>query len=199
MQRGPSRRDALRVGAVGFGASLAGCMTTVGLGTKTNQRPEKEQNGTSIIYTWKNDDEKLLELGVLASQQSQPAAYFIPLRFLVWHQDGTHLDRLKFELKPGANFDHPVTMHWETPNSNWPETDFTRTDRFGMVFEVPDLSEIGTGTVTSNFIAKVPTNDETINSLPLWFNAEFELSEGMIGGYDLSVEEELEIPVQLNR
>lgn len=175
-------------------------MTSIGLGTKTDQRPEKEHSGTSIIYTWKDDDdEDLLKLGLSASQQSKPAAYLIPLRFQVWHQEGTHLDSLKFELKPRANFEHPVTMHWETPNSNWPETDFTRTDRFGMMFEVPDFGEIGTGTVTSDFIAKVPTSEETIESLPLWFNAEFELSDGMVGGYELSVEDELEIPVQPDR
>ena len=68
-----------------------------------------------------------------------------------------------------------------------------------MMFEVPDFGEIGTGTVTSNFIAKVPTNEETIESLPLWFNAEFELSDGMVGDYELSVEDELEIPVQPDR
>lgn len=190
-----TRREALRVGAVGFGASLAGCTTTVGLRKETDRRPEKEQRGTSIVYTWTDDDDDdLLELGVLASPRESDA-YSIPLRFLVWHRDGTHLDSLSFELKPGANFDHPVIMHWETPNRNWPDTDFERTDRFGMVFEVPDFGEYGRGTVTSEFIAKVPTGDEPIESLPLWFDAEFELSDGMVGGYELGVEDEFEIPV----
>lgn len=200
MRGEPTRRDAIRVGAVGVGASLAGCMTTVGLGTKRDKRPEKDQKGHSITYTWTDDDEKdLLELHIYAADQSKPGSYEIPFRFQVWHKEGTHLDSLMYELKPGAGFDHPVIMHWETPNPNWPESNFKTTDRYGMIFEVPDLGEYGKGTVVSNFIAKVPTDGETIRSLPLWFHPEFELSDGMVGGHELSVEDELEIPVQPNR
>lgn len=206
MQGGSTRRHALRVGAVGFGASLAGCMTMIGLGTKTATSPEKEQNEVVTHFTWKDDDaEPLLELSVSYSEQlsisysdhPEPDAYEIPLSFSVWHRQGTHLDSLKYGLKKATGSEHHVIVHWETPNRNWPETDFKKSDSgFGMTFEVPDFGEYGAGTVRSDFIAKVPTDHETINSLPIWFDAEFGLSEGIVGGYDLAVEDELEIPIQ---
>lgn len=206
MQRGPTRRDALRVGAAGLGAALAGCTTTLGLQSKEHNRPEKQQDEFGVLYLWEDGNEPLFELsikysGQVVSEHPTPGAYEIPLRFQVWHRPGTHLDSLTYELKKAAGFEHPLLIYWEAPNRNWPDTDFKKSESGkGMTFEVPDLGRMGSGTVVSDFFVRVPTNEETINSLPVRFQAEFELSEGMIGGYDVAVEEdELEIPIQTDR
>lgn len=205
MTRGPTRRDALRVGAVGVGASLAGCMTTIGLGMETKNSPEKDQDDFGVLYLWDDENEPLFELSVSYSGQVVTAnpklgAYEIPLRFSVWHRPGTHLDSAKYELKKAAGFEHDVLIYWEAPNRNWPDTDFKKSESGkGMTFEVPDFGRMGGGSVVSDFIARVPTNEETINSLPVRFQAEFGLTEGLIGGFDVAIEDELEIPIHAKR
>lgn len=64
------------------------------------------------------------------------------------------------------------------------------------MFDVPDLAFQGTGTVVSEFVARIPTNEKSIDELPLQFAAELHLSEeGLLGAdHDLALDEEVVIP-----
>lgn len=204
MNRVTSRRDVLRVGVIGASVSLAGCSGGLPLssGLDRDASPAVESDDISTVFTFDHDGEGLLELQMLYSGQSKPGAYQIPIRFQVWHRDGTHLDSLRYTLRPTPQFDHPVVVSWQAPRPNWPETDFTETgDGRGVVFDVPDLGEQGSGTVVSEFAARVPTNGESIDELPVQFGAEFALSgDGVLGAdHDLALDEEVAIPVDPDR
>lgn len=70
-------------------------------------------------------------------------------------------------------------------------------DGTGVVFDVPDLGQHGSGTVVSEFVAHVPTNDDPVDELPLGFGAAFELTEDGLWGadYELNVDRNVVVPV----
>jgi len=79
----------------------------------------------------------------------------VPVKFSIWHLQGTELDSLSLVF---SSID-PFSLALETPEGlPWPSMNFHKTsDGRGVVLEVADLGFQGEGTVTLDFILQLFT------------------------------------------
>ena len=195
-----SRRDALRFGSLGIGASLAGCLDDVpGLGTTDLGTPERSDESSHTSFEFSRDDERLLGFGVL-----YPTGYWekrgqIRFELEAWHARGTHLDSLDYHLHMPIEEGPHVEYYLQTPGGfPWPNLHFQNDRRAeGIHLDVPDLDVQGSGTVRFELIADIHEDPEDIpETIPLAVDAEFALSgEGITGrDYRAAASGTVEIP-----
>lgn len=193
-----SRREVLRIGAIGTSISLAGCSRvlpfTEGPGESTRMRENTDEFST--MYTFIRDGDEQLKVDTSYRLQKSPYGYETPLHTQVWHKQGTHLNSLRYTFGPAPNTDYPPQFFLLAPNHNWPDTTFHETeDGRGMVFNVPDLGIYADSTVEASFFIRL--NSDVNLPVQLQFIAELDLSEeGFMGGdYTLNLDEKLELPL----
>lgn len=195
-----SRRDALRLGSLGLGASLAGCLDDVpGLGPVDLGGPERTDHSSSTAFEFSRDGERLLSFGVIhhAGYRTETGRLWFELE--AWHADGTHLDSVDYHVHMPVEGDPHVEYYLQTPGGYpWPDIRLQR-DREGrgIHLSVPDLAFQGSGTVRLEFVAV--SHEEPANlpeTIPLAVNAELTLSEEGITGleYRARADGTVEIP-----
>lgn len=193
-----SRREVLRIGAIGTSVSLAGCSRVPPFTQEPGESTRMVQNTDelSTMYTFIRDGEEQLKIDMSYRLQESTYGYETPLHTQVWHKQGTHLNSLQYTFGPGPTTDYHPQFFLLAPNHNWPDTNFHETeDGRDMVFNVPDLGIYADSTVEASFFIRL--NSDVNLPVRLRFIAEFDLSEEgfMRGDHTLDLDEELEFPL----
>lgn len=183
-----SRRDVLRLGSLGLGASLAGCLGDVPLvGTADLGPPERTDGRGYTSFEFSLDGEPLLSLGVLYRTGYRQETGRVRFELEAWHADGTHLDSIGYHVHMPIEGDVYVEYYLRTPGGfPWPNLHFQH-DRNGegIHLDVPDLEFQGTGTVRFKLIADVHEEPSNLpETIPLSVDAELVLTEKGIASRD---------------
>ena len=183
-----SRRDALRLGSLGIGASLAGCLGDVpGFGPVDLGGPERTDHSGSTAFEFFRDGERLLGFTVLYPTGYRAETGELRFELEAWHADGTHLDGLNYHIWMSLGDGSYVEYYLRTPGGfPWPNLHFQR-DRngAGIHLDVPDLGEQGGATVRFDLVADIHEKPANLpETIPLAVDAELALSEEGFAGRD---------------
>lgn len=147
------RRQLLHtVGAIGL-SGLAGC--SIPGRTRELRSPRRTDESDGAYWTFTTGDERLLIAGIEFGVP--PASDLIPLQFNTWHREGTHLERLRIELRFGRPVSGvPPDVYLDTfDTSPDPRFDFHDDPDSGTTtLDVPDLGPVGVGSLSLNFLVQ---------------------------------------------
>lgn len=198
MERNLSRRNALRVGAVGAAATFTGCSSVPGLtAPEISQSPQKESQPHRTIFEFTQDGEVQLGIQLNYEPPNETGVYQTPLGIQIWHHhEELHIEAFELEFRAAA-MDH-MDIFWKAPNSDWPDTDFELKDDGWTTLSVPDMGEYGQSTFIEDFYIRYYPEEESNNPPKVLFRAEFELAEdGWVGGSATArINDTFEMPVQ---
>lgn len=195
---GISRRRAIRAGALGLGATLAGCSGPAHLGTTDLTELERNDEDGDTHFTFRRGGDDYLTLSV-QYRGYRPSVDQLHVRLSTWHRDGTRLDSLRYHLFRADQAQEFSEFYLRTPGgSPFPEMTFQRdSDGRGVHLEVPDLDFQGQGTVSFDFIIEPDRSTDAPESFVLGIGAGFRLAETNPLGrnFNASVSQDVELPV----
>lgn len=198
MERELTRRDAIRVGAVGAGMTLAGCSDVVGLsGPNVSNMPEKrsDDNHTDFIFTHDGENQLVVQLNY--ELQREAGVYQTPLDAQIFHNhDELHIKDLELKFKPVGT--PRADIFWKAPRFDWKEAIYEETGDGWTRLSVSDLGRIGESSFVLDFHIRYPRNEEPNNPAKMFFNAEFDLGkDGLTGGSTTArINDEFAMPLQ---
>lgn len=194
-----SRRNALRAGALGLGATLAGCSGPAHLGTTDLTDLGRNDEDGETHFTFRRGGEDYLTLSVQYHQGYRQSVNQLPVRLSTWHRDGTRLNSLRYHLFRADRAQEFSEFYLQTPGGKpFPEMTFQR-DRNGrgIHLEVPDLDFQGRGTVSLDFIIEPDRPNDASGPFTLGIEAGFRLAETSPLGRDFKADllQDVELPL----
>ncbi|MFC4439885.1 MULTISPECIES: hypothetical protein [Natrialbaceae] len=157
--RTASRRRLLASGGVGLAAALAGCGD---LRTRTLAHSEtiEEDGETHLVF---GGDERIAEVSFLDRWNTDGGRPPYGMRLHAWHAEDTHLERLRYELRP-IDVERPPEFSLTRPGGGpWEPIEFASgDDHETTILNAPELGTIGRGSVGFDLLVE-PWNDDAFD------------------------------------
>lgn len=169
--------------------ALAGCSdpSTTRL---MNPTVEEEDSETHLLY--RDDDGRLATTTVRYGPVTDLGP--IRMRLSIWHRRGTTLEDLSVTVRSRDPPGPSPEMYIAAPTASFPPIHFSRgSNGNGRRFSVPDIGEVGTGTVSIDWYLRSFDDDWPVE---LAFDVEYALDGGLLQAYavDGTVDLEIEHP-----
>lgn len=145
--------------------------------TLTNYEEVIEYGEKHIVFY--EDGDRILTFSFVYHDDYERKMYgrLIPLRLVVWHRGGTHIDSMRIKIRPPAT--KSVEIYLKTHGNPYPPILFYEKD-LATVVEIPDTGIQEEGTVTFDFLVRPLWEVENKTSFTV--DAEAKLSETGVFG-----------------
>lgn len=153
-----NRRTFLAAAGTGAVATLSGCLAGL---TRSVAPAETEEEPRETHLLFRARDDHLATVSFLDRWDLENRRWPYPIRLHVWHAEGTHLESLRYVLRPRGTRS-PVEVYLRRPGGYpWEPITFRRgeDDPNATVIDVPDLGFQGRGSVTLDLLIESPEDE----------------------------------------
>lgn len=178
------------LGTASVGA-LAGCSVP---STTQLTDPTVETDDTETHLTYRDEE------GRVATTTVQYGPHYdqglIRMRLSIWHRQGTTVQDLGVTVRDRSPTTPTPEVYLAAPSMDFPPIHFTRDENSdGRHFSIPDIEEVGTGTVTIEWYLRSYADEWPVD---IAVDVDYGLDAGLVSGYAVegTVDFAIEQPTQ---